>query len=168
MKIVMRKLTPPALRVRAMYEPLVRVVRDMGPEMEKDLKEITKTWEKPVVFDVRTHATIGRNRLDVTVETEDERFIWVSEGTKSHMVPKKGVATMAFRKYKAKTRVLWVGSVPGGRYGPIIVRRGRWRVSGIKARHYDIALAERYQAIMERRVYDAMTNEVIALSGHGL
>lgn len=164
----MRKLTPPILRVKAMYEPLVRVVRGMGPEMVKDLQKITKTWETQPVFDVRTHATISANRLDVTVETDDQRFIWVSEGTKSHMVPKRGMRTMAFRKYKAKTRVLWVGSVPGGRYGPWIVRRGRWRVSGIKARHYDVALAERYQKIMEQRVYDAMTNEVIALSGHGL
>lgn len=168
MKFRVRTLTPKMVRLNEMYQPLVDVVRQWGPDMEQDLERITRTWDHKPKFDVRTHATLSRNRLDVTVETDDQRFVWVSEGTKDHYVPKSGVATMAFRPYRAKTRVLFIGSQSGGRYGRTIIRRGRWKVRGIKARKYDEALARRWQPIIERRALDGMTSAALASGFSGI
>ena len=168
MQIRVRKLTPKPLRLNAMYQPLVDVVRQLGPDLQKDMAKIVRTWDTKPKFEVRTHATLSANRLDVTVDTDDQRFIWISEGTKAHWVPKRGVATMVFQRYKAKTRVLFVGSQSGGRYGRFIIRRGRWKVSGIKARKYDEALARKWQPEIERRAYRAITSEAIAAGGHGI
>ena len=72
-----------------------------------------------------------------------QKWVWLNEGTKAHMVPKSGVATMSFHpRYAAKTRPGRLSSKAGGPRGKRITRRGRWRVSGIDARKWDEALAK--------------------------
>ena len=93
----------------------------------------------------------------VLVGTDNEVYGYVDEGTKAHYVPKSGTATMAFRPgYTAKTRPKKISSQSGGAYGDRIVRRGRWRVGGIKAREFTPTIQKRRRKPFTRRMVKAM------------
>ena len=91
------------------------------------------------------------------VGTDNEIYGYVDEGTRDHYVPKTGTALMAFRPgYKAKTAPGKIGSGAGGAFGDRIVRRGRWKVRGIRAREFSPTIQKRRRKPFTRRMVGAM------------
>lgn len=165
--IVMKLVLPKLLKVDAIRLALLNPMRKIGTEMRQDFQKTTKTWEDKPTFTITRNLNSVEGFLRVWVWTMHQHFIWVNEGTRAHYVPKYGVRTMAFRRYKAKTRVRVIESGQGGRFGATIVRRGRWKVSGIKAREFDKVLKRKWQPEFGRRMTKAMA-EARVKSGHAM
>lgn len=165
--IVMKAVLPKLLKQDAIRLALLNPMRKTGTDIRQDFDKTTRTWEDKPRFTITRNLNSREGFLRVWVWTEHQHFIWVNEGTRAHYVPKFGKATMAFRKYKAKTRVRVIESGAGGRFGPTIVRTGRWKVSGIKAREFDKVLKKKWQPQFEDRMIKAMA-EARMSSGHAI
>lgn len=165
--IMMRAVLPKLLKQDAVRLALLNPMRDIGKGIERDFKVTTKTWERQPRWKITRNLNSREGFLRVAVMTDDQQFIWVNEGTRDHWVPRRGTATMVFRRYKAKTRVRVIASQAGGPYGPLIVRTGRWKVKGIKARKFDEVLKRSWQPEFNRRMTEAMIRAARA-SGHGM
>lgn len=165
--LVMKPVKPAKLKADAMRLALLNPMRDIGKGIKDDFAKTTRTWEDKPRWTVTRNLNSREGFLRVWVWTEHQHFRWVNEGTRAHWVPKRGVATMAFRRYRAKTRVQWIGSRSGGRFGALIVRTGRWKVKGIKARKFDEVVRRKWQPKFGRRMAQAMQSAAKA-SGHAL
>lgn len=165
--LLMKSVLPQVLKVDAVRLALLNPMRKIGTDMKGDFAKTTATWSDKPRWLVTRNINSREGFLRVFVWTTHQHFTWVNEGTKDHYVPKTGTATMAFRKYKAKTRPQWIGSRAGGAYGGVIVRTGRWKVSGIKAREYDKVLKKKWQPEFNKRMFEAMRQAARA-SGHAI
>lgn len=149
-------IKPKKIRFDLLPKALEKSVKEEAKEHQKRLKKTTTTWKgaKPD-FESETD-TSGGNLIVVTGPTGNERgaqkWRWLDEGTKAHYVPKSGVARMTFQpNYRAKTKPRQFRSGRGGASGPFITRKGRWKVSGIKARQWSETLAKERRKPFARR-----------------
>lgn len=146
--IVLKPIPPPHLDVDQIRLEMLNELRKQAGEIRKELDKTTAMWtgDKPTFKD-QSISLAGGNASVATVPTGNEKgvqkWVWLNEGTRAHLVPRSGTATMAFHpRYAAKTRPGRLSSGPGGPQGARIVRRGQWVVSGIEARGWDEALAK--------------------------
>ena len=157
-------IRPDDFKIDEVRQEMLNALRKEGTAQRKRFDGTTATWKgrKPKF---KTKVGLTRTSGEASVETVPggdakgvQKWGWLNEGTKAHWVPKGGVATMAFSPgYKAKTRRGKLSSGAGGPRGNRIVRRGRWRVSGIEARDWDETLAKE-----RRKPFKKATNDAIA------
>lgn len=73
-----------------------KALKEEQRETIKDLKRATSKWKTPAEF------TVEKEDEGATIVTEDDRYIWVDEGTAPHtIVPKKN----KFLKFRPGDRV---------------------------------------------------------------
>ena len=146
--IVLKPIPAPHLDIDQIRLEMLNALRKEGKEDRKALDKTTAAWSGRKPTFKTTSISLASGNASVTTEPKgDERgvqkWVWLNEGTRAHMVPSTGVATMSFHpRYSAKTRPGRLSSRRGGPQGSRIVRRGRWMVSGIEARNWDEALAK--------------------------
>ena len=154
--LVMKPTFPRKLKDDAMRLALLNPMREIGDRMKVDFEATVGTWTDKPRFRMERHLNSREGLLSVAISTDHQHYEWVSKGTKAHYVPRSGKATMAFKRYRAKTMVRVIGSKAGGPYGDTIVRRGRWLVKGIEAREFDKVIEQKWQPEFARRMTRAM------------
>ena len=134
--------------------------------MLADFAATVKDWAgKP---DFTKNVKISFLKVSIEVGTENKIYRYVSKGTRDHWVPKEGVATMAFQPgYKPKTTPGVLSSQAGGAFGERIVRRGRWKVRGIKPRHFEKTIARKWRPRFKAEMHLALKEGALA-SGHAI
>jgi hypothetical protein len=164
--IVMKSIKPSQFLDKAVYAELLKGMKEFTDRSEAEFKSTVKDWNHQPDFEKIVKATTGA--ISGKVETDDQVYNWVSEGTKDHRVPKEGTATMAFPSaYSPKTSSGRIPSTPGGASGPIIIRTGAWMVKGIKARKYDVQIGKKLSPVLTRIMNVALARGTKA-SGHAI
>lgn len=111
--------------------------------VQRDLQSTTRTWEHKPKFDI-TITQQGENYI-VAVGTDDKIYLFVSEGTRPHVIKAKRSPYLAFQSgYRAKTRVGVIGSNEGGAFGETVFAQSV-RHPGTKARRFIDKIRERRQ-----------------------
>jgi hypothetical protein len=114
--------------------------------VQRDLQSTTRTWDHKPKFDI-TITQQGENYI-VAVGTDDLIYLFVSEGTKPHIIQARRAPYLAFQGgYRAKTRVGIIGSNPGGGFGPTIFAQTVHH-PGTKARKFIANIQKRRQITM--------------------
>lgn len=139
-----------------------RVSKDLLLDFELSVA----TWDHKVKFE--RLVSVGPRSVDVLVDTDDEIYRYVNDGTVDHFVaPKKKGGVLAFPAvYAAKSTPGVPVSRTGGSSGPMVFSRGHM-VSGIKARNFDQVIKKEWVSKYKRAMEKAMANARKA-SGHAI
>lgn len=128
----------------------------------KDVALITATWQHKPKFTIsypqyRAYFET-RGRIRASISTTDKRWIWVTEGTRRHRIPKSGSKRMHFRRVSLpKTSPGVIGSAAGSRAGP-------WQ-HPTKVMHPGIRPRKFFETIAVRRLPDLKREVEWALGG---
>ena len=165
--IVMKSIKPARIKAQDMRLALLGGMRRTGTKIKKDFAKTTATWEKKPKFEVLVSLT-GPGPV-VLVDTDDQVYAWVSEGTKGpYPIPKAGPGILAFRPgYVAKTEPNVLGSKAGGAYGDRIVRNMQVMHPGIEARNFDKLVQKIWEPKFKREM-EAVMRDVAKASGHAI
>src|SRR3989304_5631888 len=89
---------------------------DVAVDMRYDFEKTVATWKDKPSFEI---IQMGRG---YTVQTDDEKYLWVDQGTRAHAIE---AAPLVFQaNYVAKTQPRVIGSRPGGKSGPTVFVMG--------------------------------------------
>lgn len=96
------------------WQAIERGTRKTAALIQKDFNATTRTWDHKPKFDITI--TQYPNSFEIIAGTDDKIYLWVSEGTKPHVIAAKRSPYLIFQGgYRAKTRVGIIGSQAGGR-----------------------------------------------------
>ena len=168
--IALKSIKPSALKESALRLELLNAMRKAGREITKDFESTTRTWEHKPRFETLLSLT-GPGPV-VLVATDDKIYGYVTRGTKPHLIwagyytGKSGKRALVYPgRSVPKTRPGVLGSGPGSRSGPTMVRP-YVQHPGTKARRFD-ELIERNWRSRFRRDMEAAMRRAAAKSGHG-
>ena len=172
MAILVKEIKPSAMKVDAMALELVKGMREVGKEIQKDFEKTTKTWKHKPKF-VQTFAIKPGVGPELLVATDDEIYMFVNEGTKPHPIfagiytGKSDKKALAFgSKFGAKTKPGVIGSTAGMSGGKTVIRP-YVQHPGTKARNFDKEIQKKWTKLYKRRMERAMAKAARA-SGHAL
>ena len=164
-RIVFRAITPKRaelLNNRVVRQEVIKEGIDDAKRQAINMANATvRTWEGKPTFKGRFFATANEIGVDITPQGPNApKWIWVTLGTRSRFVRPRRAKALRFRAgYRAKTRVRVIGSRSGGPFGGVVFSQGH-RISGIKAREFEIEIAKRLRRRFERRVERALRRAV--------
>ena len=162
MKVKAKKVSIPSKDTMRLV--LLNEMRSIGKEIKEDFDKTVETWDKKPDF--KLSVSLAGSTPSVTVETIDEVYKWVDEGTKAHWVEPVNAKVLAFRtSYQAKTSPGVIGSGAGGASGDMVFSKGH-EVSGIKARKFSKKIQDKWKGEFGKRMASAMKQAAKA-SGHG-
>lgn len=167
--VTIKAIKPKGFDERAFRRVIADALGDIEKGMLKDFEETTETWEHQVKFEHGISITARQARA--FVETMDNIYRYVNEGTRPHRIPKTGNANLRFKwggkgSYRAKTKPGRLGSRPGGPSGPV-VHRAWVQHPGTKARNFDKVIQKKWKSAFRRRMEQAMS-EAAKASGHAV
>lgn len=164
MASVFKVIKPSRLKDDAMRLELLNAMRRMGTKIKADFESTTATWSHKPRFEVMVSLT--QPGPTVVVDTNDEIYRYVAEGTKPHVIrPRTPGGRLAFPgTYRAKTTPGVIGSQAGGGSGETRFARVV-NHPGTEARNFHKLIAKKWQPKFKREMEDAMRT-VAAKSGH--
>ena len=167
--MVARNFTPiiaTELKSAAMRLELLNAMRKFGTKVKVEFRKTTETWEENVKFDQQTISLKGG--ASVTVETDNEKYRWMNDGTKKRdIVPKKPGGVLVFRaNSKPKTKRGVIGSTAGSKGGELIFTK-IVKDHEIEARNFDTQIAKKMQPVFVKDMQAAM-KKVRDVSGHAI
>jgi hypothetical protein len=138
----------------AVQRAITGTLTQTAQDAQSDLEKTTATWKRKVTFAI-TPIPDG-----FQVDTNDEIWGYVDEGTPPHIiVPKHGKVLVFGPGARAKTTPRVIGSTAGARGGaPVKVRVVNH--PGTEAREFSQALQEKYNDELPKRI-DAALGEAL-------
>lgn len=166
MPVMFKPITPKALKVQAIYDSIEKSAKVVEAGILKDYKEGTRTWEHKVNFNAEL--TINPNGgVSIIVDTDDEIYTFVHEGTKSHVIKPKQAKRLRFQgTYTAKTVPGVIQSREGGASGEFQYSTGV-NHPGTKARLFSKPIFRKWKPFFERQMQRAL-DEGAKRSGHSI
>jgi hypothetical protein len=123
----------------------------------------TATWKHQVKFEKLTQ--VGPKSVEVLVDTDDEIYKYVNEGTKAHDIIAKNAPTLAFPSlFTPKSQPGRQTSGAGSSGGPTVFTPYVHH-PGTKARGFDKVIMKTFTPKFKRRMEQAM-NDAAQASGH--
>lgn len=124
------------------------VFREAAKEIEREtlreFRRTTTTWKHKPKFESMQEIT--GNTLDLIVGTDDAIYNYVDQGTRPHIIRKRGNRPLLFRLgYRAKTTPGIIGSKAGGPYGDVM-RMREVHHPGTRARNFG-EMIQRYMGV---------------------
>lgn len=137
-------------------EALLNETRSIGRAMKKDLEQAFLTWEKRPTVQMKIHLTRSDPQAGVEVYVDDPIVYMLNHGTQRHYVAPVRKPKLAWQVgFKQKTTPRQLSSQKGGKSGNVWrTSMGHW-ISGVEARKWDEALAEKWDGEMESRLQKA-------------
>lgn len=166
MPVMFKAITPKALKVQAIYDSIEKNAKVVEAGILKDYKAGTQTWEHKVNFDAEL--TINPNGgVSIIVDTDDEIYTFVHEGTKPHPIRAKNTKKLRFQgTYTAKTTPGVIQSKSGGSSGEFEYRQAVQH-PGTKARNFTGPIFRKWKPFFERSMQRAL-DEGARKSGHSI
>ena len=137
-------------------------------EMYEDFALTTWSWNHVVTFTVTTRTSglkTGQGMARVT--TRDRIWALLNAGARGHYISRRRAPALRFQaNFRPKTSVRFIGSRPGGKYGP-------WRTAqrvphpGHESRLFVETIARKNQPRLVRKAYWAMA-EGVRKSGYAI
>lgn len=159
-------IKPSRLRDDALRLELLNAMRRMGTKIKGDFEKTTATWKHKPKFEVLVSLKgVGPT---VVVDTNDEIYRYVSEGTKPHVIrPRTPGGRLAFQgTYTAKTSPGVIGSTSGGSSGDMVYAR-EVHHPGTQARDFHKVISKEWQGKFKREMEEAM-RKAARDTGHGM
>ncbi|MFA5323890.1 MAG: hypothetical protein WC373_14560 [Smithella sp.] len=170
--VVIKQIKPAKLKEDALRLELLNSMKTFGTMMKKEFEKTTKTWKHKPKFEILRALSSNLGKVEVTVETNDEIYGYVNNGTKQHIIePKKPGGKLSFMwggpgSYSPKTSPGVIGSQKGGMSGGEKTVRAWVIHPGTEARNFDEMIAKLMQPRFKAQMQDAM-KRAAAKSGHG-
>lgn len=161
-----KAITPKALKVAEIYKAIESNAKDTQKGILKDYQATTRTWDHKVNF--RAELTINPNGgVSITVDTDDEIYTFVHNGTRPHVIRPKVGKRLAFQgTYTAKTAPGVIQSKSGGASGEFSYSAGV-NHPGTKARNFTKVIFNKWRPFFERSMQRAL-DEGAKRSGHSI
>lgn len=155
-------IPPPAFHEKE-YKRVVRnALRRATYRLKKDFEATTATWEHEVEFKEHTHLAEKDPVMSAGVDTTDEIYAYVNDGTKPHLIlpgaltGKSNKTVLAFPSvFKPKTKPRVIGSGPGKSGGKTIFSRGVWH-PGTEARQFTEAIKRKWEPWFKKEMIAAI------------
>jgi hypothetical protein len=166
MPVMFKAITPKALKVNEIYKAIESGAKVVEKGILKDYEATTRTWDHKVDF--RAELNINPNGgVSITVDTDDEIYEFVHEGTKPHVIRPKAGKRLRFQgTYTAKTVPGVIQSKGGGASGEFHYSAGV-NHPGTKARNFSKAIFAKWKPFFERAMERALA-EGAKRSGHAI
>ena len=169
MVVVMKSIKPQKLKIDKMRLELLNAMRKSGTVIQKDFEQTTATWKHKVKFE--TLVSLKQPGPTILVDTDDEIYRYVNEGTKAHDIwagyytGKSKHKVLVFPSgFTAKTTPGSLRSGPGGSSGKL-VHTPYVRHKGSKARSFDAMIKKKREKWFKRQMQAAM-NKAAKVSGN--
>jgi len=165
MLFLFKQIKPKPLKIDAFRLEFLTALHEIERGVKKDFQEITETWEHEVVWESQISLVKGPSML---VGSDDQILRWLNDGTPPHNIwAKKSMGYLQFQTgFKPKTKVNWIGSQKGGKFGAK-VKRATVRHPGFEARNYEKVMKEKWEPKFKDRMKKAMKTAA-KKSGHGV
>lgn len=136
----------------------------VAADMKKDFEKTTRTWKHKVAF--KDTSTESGDEATASVETKDEIYGYVDQGTKPHIIrPRKRKGLLSFKsKYKAKTTPHVINSHQGGASGKQVFARVVHH-PGTDPRYFTRDIQAAWQPKFKKRIESAIARAA-KKSGH--
>ena len=161
MTVHFRAIKPKQWKTKYIWLSIASMANSVAKDIEKDLKEITKTWDHKPEFEALKE--ISQTGTTVMVLTDDSVFNMLDAGIKEHDIfPKEDGGVLAFPwdgygSYIPKTEPGWIGSRKS-KVGVTKNIRAYVHHPGVDARKFYDAVAERWQKRFNDRCNKAIKN----------
>lgn len=166
MPIIFKEIQPKKFKSDAIYKALLEATRKTAANVVKDYAEGVKTWDHKVKFRVRAKVN-PKGGASIEVDTDDEIYAYVHEGTRPHVIKPKRAKALRFQSgHTAKTRPGVIKSGSGGSFGPTVFSR-RVMHPGTKARRFSVPIRKKWQPLFARRMQRALEKGAKG-TGHSL
>ncbi len=124
------------LNIRIPTNALRRAGERIGRKLKLLLERPTNQWSRPPSFDY--DITPLANGMLITIDIDDEPYVYVTLGTRPHRIEPRGNYPLRFQSgYIAKTIPGFMTSQAGGAFGNVVFARGV-NHPGIEARNFHI------------------------------
>ena len=168
MVAVIKEIKAERLKTQPMNRLLRNAVRRYGRVIQKDMEQLTSTWDDQPVYKVSTHVTARVPSPSVEVYTTDKRWKWIDKGTKPHAIwagaytGKSKAKTLAFPSiFSPKSRPNKLRAYRGKRGGPTVFRP-YVEHPGTKPRNWTRLLEKRHSKRFRREMEKTMREAVRA------
>ena len=162
MVAVIKEIKAARLQEAAMQRVLRNAVRRYGRLIEKDMRQLTSTWDEQPVYKTATHVTARTPSPSVEVYTTDQRWKWVDKGTKPHAIwagyytGRSRSKTLAFPSiFSPKSRPNKLRAYKGRSGGPI-VHTPYVEHPGTQARNWTKLLEKKHEKRFKKAMQTAM------------
>ena len=163
MPIKFKPITPTKLNNKAIRDNLRAGLNDTANGILLDFEAYTATWKHKVKF--RKRISVQPTHTHMVVETSDDIFRYVNDGTPPHKIRARNKKSLAFpSQFTPKTRPGWIVSSTGSRGGNIVMVK-EVNHPGTEGRHVVETLEKKWQLGFWRRMDKAMRLSA-QLSGH--
>lgn len=165
MPVAFKAIKPQKLEVPAIYKAIEAEAIAAADDLELEFMLSTATWKHQVKFEKLIQ--VGPKSVEILVDTDDEIYRYVNEGTKAHDILPKNASVLAFPSaFRAKSQPGRQTSGAGFSGGPTRFSMGVHH-PGTKARCFDKVIMKRFNPKFKKRMEQAMTNAAKA-SGHSM
>lgn len=166
MPVMFKAIQPKALKVQSIYNSIEKSAKGVEAGILKDYRETTRTWEHKVDFDATL--TINPNGgVSIIVDTDDEIYTFVHDGTDPHPIRAKKAKRLRFQgTYTAKTVPGVIQSKSGGSSGDFEYRQAVQH-PGSKARNFTKPIFNKWRPFFERQMQRAL-DEGARKTGHSI
>jgi len=152
--IIFKAIKPKKLNIKEIEKALLAEAESIANDIELDFALTVGTWKRDVEFEKLVAST--RLGIEILVDTDDEIYRYVNEGTKPHVILPKRAKALAFKSgYKAKTIVGKKVARTGGSFGSTVFSKGVIH-PGTEARDFDEIIAKEWNKKFKRRMEKAM------------
>lgn len=155
MPVIFEPITPKAFNSKAFVIELEKAAKQAEKGMLKDYQSGVSTWSHKVRFNSET--TINPNGgLSIIVDTDDEIYTYVHEGTRAHDIkPRRAKRLRFLNTYTAKTIPGVIQSRSGGSSGSVVYSRGV-RHPGFPGRYFSKPIRRKWQPLLQRQLQRAL------------
>jgi hypothetical protein len=163
MPVLVKAIKPTRLKVPEIYQALEAEAKSAANDLELEFMLTTATWEHPVKFEKLIQ--VGPASVEILVDTDDEIYRYVNEGTRAHRINPKTANVLAFPSvFRPKSQPGRQTSGSGFSDGPIVFAAGVDH-PGTEARRFDKVIMKSFTPKYKRRMEKAMQDAAKA-SGH--
>lgn len=163
MPVAFKAIKPSKLNQPGMIAALQKEAKAAADDLELEFMLSTATWDHEVKFEKLIQ--VGPKSVEILVDTDDEIYRYVNEGTKAHDILPKNANVLAFPSaFRPKSQPGRQTSGAGFKGGPTRFSMGVHH-PGTKARRFDKVIMKRFNPKFKRRMELAMSDAAQA-SGH--
>jgi len=156
MPVAVKAIKPAKLQVPAIYNAIEAEAKSAADDLELEFMLSTATWEHQVKFEKLIQ--VGPKSVEILVDTDDEIYGYVNEGTKPHDILPKNASVLAFPSiFRPKSQPGRQTSGAGYKGGPTIFSMGVHH-PGTQARRFDKVIMKHFSPKFKKRMEDAMDN----------
>ena len=153
--IVWKAVKPVKLREDVFRLEFLSMIHKAEREIRKEFVKTTEGFEHEVVFESLISLVGGPS---VVVDTNDQIYRWLNDGTPPHDIPAGDGGFLTFQTgYTSKTVPGSLNTRAGGSFGP----KRRAKVvhhTGFEARNFDSMIEEIFRPRFKRMAEEAMSN----------